>query len=95
MRMAAVASPAYFLSRTPPRTPHELAGHNCINLRFPTLGGLYAWEFEKGGRALNVRVEGQLIVNEIALALAGRARRPRRRLSPRRLRAGRTSRPGA
>ena len=69
MRMAAVASPAYFLSRTPPRTPHELAGHNCINLRFPTLGGLYAWEFEKGGRALNVRVEGQLIVNEIALAL--------------------------
>ena len=69
MRMAAVASPAYFSSRTPPRTPHELAGHNCINLRFPTLGGLYAWEFEKGGRALNVRVEGQLIVNEIALAL--------------------------
>jgi DNA-binding transcriptional LysR family regulator len=69
MRMAAVASPAYFASRKPPRTPHELAGHNCINLRFPTLGGLYAWEFEKGGRALNVRVEGQLIVNEIGLAL--------------------------
>src|SRR5271170_8074287 len=69
MRMAAVASPAYFSSRKPPRTPHELAGHNCINLRFPTLGGLYAWEFEKGARALNVRVEGQLIVNEIALAL--------------------------
>ena len=88
MRMAAVASPAYFASRKPPRTPHELAGHNCINLRFPTLGGLYAWEFEKGGRALNVRVEGQLIVNEIALALAGRARRPRRRLPSRRLCAG-------
>jgi DNA-binding transcriptional LysR family regulator len=70
MRMAAVASPAYFSARKPPRTPHDLAGHNCINLRFPTLGGLYAWEFEKGGRALNVRVEGQLIVNEIALALA-------------------------
>jgi DNA-binding transcriptional LysR family regulator len=70
MRMAAVASPAYFASRKPPRTPHELAEHNCINLRFPTLGGLYAWEFEKGGRALNVRVEGQLIVNDIALALA-------------------------
>jgi DNA-binding transcriptional LysR family regulator len=70
MRMAAVASPAYFASRKPPRTPHELAEHNCINLRFPTLGGLYAWEFEKAGRALNVRVEGQLIVNDIALALA-------------------------
>jgi DNA-binding transcriptional LysR family regulator len=69
MRMAAVASPAYFSARKPPRTPHDLAVHNCINLRFPTRGGLYAWEFEKTGRALNVRVEGQLIVNEIALAL--------------------------
>lgn len=68
MRMAAVASPSYLTGRKPPRTPHDLALHNCINLRFPTLGGLYAWEFEKDGRALNVRVEGQLIVNEVALA---------------------------
>ncbi len=69
MRMAAVASPAYFSTRKPLRTPRDLAGHNCINLRFPTRGGLYAWEFERAGRALNVRLEGQLIVNEIALAL--------------------------
>ncbi|MBR0553214.1 LysR family transcriptional regulator [Stakelama marina] len=68
MRMAAVGSPGYFADRDPPRTPHELSRHNCINLRFPTLGGLYAWEFEKAARALNVRVEGQLIVNEIAMA---------------------------
>jgi len=68
MRMAAVGSPAYFAARKAPRTPNELAEHNCINLRFPTLGGLYAWEFEKRGRAINVRVEGQLIVNEVALA---------------------------
>jgi DNA-binding transcriptional LysR family regulator len=68
MRMAAVASPGYFAGRKPPRTPGDLARHNCINLRFPTLGGLYAWEFEKGRRALNVRVEGQLVVNDIALA---------------------------
>jgi DNA-binding transcriptional LysR family regulator len=68
MRMAAVASPAYFSNRQPPETPHDLAGYNCINLRFPTHGGLYAWEFEKAGCALNVRVGGQLIVNEIALA---------------------------
>lgn len=69
LRMAAVAAPSYFASRKPPRTPHDLAKHNCINLRFPTRGGLYAWEFEKGGRALNVRVEGQLIVNDVAIAL--------------------------
>jgi DNA-binding transcriptional LysR family regulator len=69
MRMAAVAAPSYFADRKPPRAPQDLAAHNCINLRFPTHGGLYAWEFEKGGRALNVRVEGQLIVNDVALAL--------------------------
>ena len=68
MRMAAVASPAYLAEHKAPRTPHELAQHNCINLRFPTLGGLYAWEFEKGGRAVNARVEGQVIVNDVALA---------------------------
>lgn len=71
MRMAAVGSPAYFAEQPAPQTPHDLAGQRCINLRFPTLGGLYAWEFEKDGRALNVHVTGQLIVNDIALALAG------------------------
>jgi DNA-binding transcriptional LysR family regulator len=69
MRMAAVASPSYFTDRRWPRTPPDLALHNCINLRFPTRGGLYAWEFERARRALNVRVEGQVIVNDIALAL--------------------------
>ncbi|MEA3066059.1 MAG: hypothetical protein QOJ27_2520 [Sphingomonadales bacterium] len=68
VRMVAVGSPRYFAGRPKPRTPQDLAGHNCINLRLPTLGGLYAWEFEKAGRALNVRVEGQLVVNDIALA---------------------------
>ena len=68
MHMAAVASPAYLAERGSPATPHDLTGHNCINLRFPTYGGLYAWEFEQGGRALNVRVAGQVIVNDILLA---------------------------
>jgi DNA-binding transcriptional LysR family regulator len=68
LRMAAIASPTYFATRDAPATPQDLSRHNCINLRFPTLGGLYAWEFEKGGRALNVHVEGQLIVNDGDLA---------------------------
>lgn len=68
MEMAAVASPAYFDRAGTPRTPHHLSSHNCINLRFPTYGGLYAWEFERDGRPLNVRVQGQLTVNDIALA---------------------------
>jgi len=69
MRMAAAASPTYFERHAPPLVPHDLASHNCINLRFPTYGGLYAWEFEKEGRALNVRVDGQMIVNDTTIAL--------------------------
>jgi DNA-binding transcriptional LysR family regulator len=69
MRMAAAASPAYLARHPAPATPHDLSDHNCINLRFPTYGGLYAWEFEKDGRALNVRVNGQLTVNDTMLAL--------------------------
>lgn len=68
MEMAAVAAPGYFARAGIPQTPHDLSAHNCINLRFPTYGGLYAWEFERDGRELNVRVEGQLTVNDIALA---------------------------
>jgi DNA-binding transcriptional LysR family regulator len=69
MRMAVVGAPSYFARRKRPRTPQELTAHDCINLRLPTYGGLYAWEFEKGGRELKVRVEGQLVFNNIALRL--------------------------
>ena len=75
MRMAVVGAPAYFATRQRPRTPQDLTAHNCINLRLPTHGGLYAWEFEKAGRELRVRVEGQLVFSAAALivnaALAG------------------------
>src|SRR3954470_19114660 len=63
MRMAVVGAPAYFQQRSEPKTPQELLGHNCINLRLPQHGNLYAWEFERGKRELRVRVEGQLTFN--------------------------------
>jgi DNA-binding transcriptional LysR family regulator len=63
MRMAVVGAPSYFKKRREPKKPQDLIGHNCINLRLPTHGGLYAWEFEKGDRELRVRVEGQLTFN--------------------------------
>lgn len=69
MRMAAVASPAYVALRSPPRMPQDLTGHACINLHLPTHGGLYAWEFEKDGRELKVRVEGQLTFNDVGMLL--------------------------
>lgn len=75
MRMAVVATPGYFERRTLPRTPQDLTGHNCINLRLPTYGSLYAWDFEKNGREVKVRVEGQLILDGmnaiVRAALAG------------------------
>jgi DNA-binding transcriptional LysR family regulator len=63
MRMAVVGAPSYFEKRPAPKKPQDLTEHNCINLRLPTYGGLYAWEFEKGKRKLNVHVEGQLVLN--------------------------------
>jgi DNA-binding transcriptional LysR family regulator len=75
MRMAVVGAPSYFRKRPQPATPQELVDHACINLRLPTHGGLYAWEFAKGGRELRVRVEGQLVFNGtsqmLTAALAG------------------------
>jgi len=69
MRMAVVGAPSYFAKRPKPRKPQDLTAHQCINLRLPTYGGLYAWEFEKRGRELKVRVEGQLVFNNLALRL--------------------------
>src|SRR5205807_998275 len=63
MRMAVVGAPSYFRRRSEPKKPQELIGHNCINLRLPSHGGLYAWEFEKDGRELKVHVDGQLVFN--------------------------------
>jgi DNA-binding transcriptional LysR family regulator len=63
MRIAVVGAPSYFAKRSAPKKPQDLTDHDCINLRLPTHGGLYAWEFEKGGRELKVRVDGQLVFN--------------------------------
>ena len=64
LRMAVVGSPSYFASRKKPRAPQDLTQHNCVNLHLPTHGGsLYAWEFERNGREVNVRVDGQMVFN--------------------------------
>ncbi|MBC3253462.1 LysR family transcriptional regulator [Serratia fonticola] len=75
MRMVVVGAPAYFATNSIPQTPHELQDHKCINMRLPTAGGLYHWEFEKAGKPLRVRGEGQLTLNllseRIDAALSG------------------------
>jgi len=69
LRMATVASPDYLARRGTPLTPHDLAGHACLNRRMPN-GSLYIWEYEKDGRVLNVKVDGPIVVNEVGLILA-------------------------
>src|SRR5256884_1025657 len=71
MRMAVVGTPSYFKGRPEVKKPQDLINHNCITLRLPTHGGLYAWEFEKGSRELRVRVEGQLTYNTTGQMLTG------------------------
>jgi DNA-binding transcriptional LysR family regulator len=70
MRMAVVGSPAYLHAHPKPEAPQDLTGHRCINLRLPTRGGLYAWEFDRDGQELRVWVEGRLTFNTTALILA-------------------------
>jgi DNA-binding transcriptional LysR family regulator len=69
MRMAIVGTPAYFERHPRPQTPQDLTQHECIGIRLPTHGGLLPWEFDKDGRSITVRVEGQLIFNTMSLAL--------------------------
>jgi len=69
VRLVAVGAPSCFARRPRPKEPQDLTDHHCINFRLPTFSGLYAWEFEKDGRELKVRVEGQLVFNSTALIL--------------------------
>lgn len=77
LHMIVAGAPSYFERHPRPATPHDLVAHTCVNLRLPTLGGLYAWEFRKDGRPLNVRVDGQFVTNDpdlaVEAALAGEA----------------------
>jgi DNA-binding transcriptional LysR family regulator len=69
LRMAVVGAPSYFARRPKLKSPQDLTAHACINLRMATLGGLYAWEFEKDRRQLNVRVDGPLVFNDMRMVL--------------------------
>ena len=68
-RMVVVGAPAYIERRGRPKQPQDLTTHDCINIRLPTRGGIYVWEFEKRSRPLKVRVDGQLVFNSIGLRM--------------------------
>ena len=73
LRLAVVGAPAYLAARPPPQRPQDLADHRCINMRLPTAGGFYAWELEKDGRQVRVRVDGQLAFNNTPMILRAAA----------------------
>jgi len=68
-RMVVVGAPSYLRNRPKPKIPQDLTGHRCVNFRLPTQGGLYAWEFQKSGRSINVRVDGQVTFNGLGMML--------------------------
>ena len=65
MRLATVAAPAYLAEQGEPADPQQLTAHRCINLRLPTHGGLFAWEFGSGENECRVRVNGPLVMNSV------------------------------
>src|SRR5689334_605156 len=67
--MAVVATPAYWAAHAPPKSPGDLAEHRCINLRFPTSGAIYKWEFEHGAQKMDVAVDGPLIFDDEDMAV--------------------------
>lgn len=69
LRMAVAASPEYLAGKSLPKKPQDLTAHQCVNLRLPTRGNLYAWDFEKGKKSVNVRVQGQTVFNSTSLML--------------------------
>ncbi|MFK4870479.1 LysR substrate-binding domain-containing protein [Novosphingobium sp. ZW T3_23] len=69
LRMAVVGSPEYFARYPVPRSPQDLTGQNCIGIRLPTYGGIFPWDLDKDGHEVNVRIEGQLVFNNISLRL--------------------------
>jgi len=87
-RFLVVGAPAYLAGRALPTYPQDLLQHRCMNMRLPTSGGLYAWEFEKDGHELKVRVDGQLVFNALppilkaALASFGLAFLPQEMVQP-------------
>jgi DNA-binding transcriptional LysR family regulator len=69
LKVAVVGAPAYFARRRPPRTPDDLSRHSCIQYRQPTEGTVFEWQFERSGKSRRISVDGQVMVNNLDLAI--------------------------
>jgi DNA-binding transcriptional LysR family regulator len=69
MRVAVVGAPAYFARQRPPRTPDDLARHNCVQYRLAGEGAVFKWPFERNGKTRRISVDGRVMVNFPDLAV--------------------------
>ena len=67
-RRVLCASPAYLAARGTPRTPEDLAGHDCINYTGFASGDI--WTFVRGKATLAVPVHTRLVVGSVEAACA-------------------------
>lgn len=65
VRFAVVGSPSYFAENSEPERPSDLLQHRCINLRLPTSGGIWVWEFEEDDKEIKVRVDGPVTFSSV------------------------------
>jgi len=68
-RIVTVAAPAYLDSRPAPREPADIAEHHAILFRDPQSRRPFAWEFHRGGKAIEVSVGGRLVLDDPSAAL--------------------------
>jgi DNA-binding transcriptional LysR family regulator len=68
VRIVVAAAPSYFASHPRPRTPDDLASHDCLHYRFSTSGGIYRWQFaqrDDSRRIFDVETRGHFVTNDI------------------------------
>jgi len=69
MKVAVVGAPDYFAKHSPPRTPKDLARHNCVQYRSVVDGSVFKWAFERNDKPQRVSVHGRVMVNDPDVAV--------------------------
>jgi DNA-binding transcriptional LysR family regulator len=64
-----VTTPGYVSRRGRPRTPQELAKHQCIDFRDPETGRPYDWEFHRKRKILKIDVSSRLVLSDAGTLL--------------------------
>lgn len=69
IQMLTVATKEYLERYGHPKQPKDLVEHQCINLRLPTHGELYRWQFTKGNKTQSVNVNAKIVFTTLSPVL--------------------------